>query len=181
MMLNRNDAVRVEAGYLNGPAILIFRCVSSECSNECRSEDRPRCLRLHSGKCRNCAQKKLPFHGSYKSMLDSVTRTNTKRGRSVPVDLTYEQFLTFTKIQTCHYCGTTLQWNAHTSMGRYKTNLDRKDSNKGYSIDNVVACCKYCNYAKNSYFSYEEFKQIVKYLKKSRKTDQIWDDRNIKE
>ena len=39
--------------------------------------------------------------------------------------------------------------------------IDRIDSNKGYSFDNVVACCKYCNGAKNT-MTQEEFKEWIK-------------------
>ena len=34
--------------------------------------------------------------------------------------------------------------------------LDRVDNEKGYTIDNVVPCCKHCNYAKRNR-SVEEF------------------------
>ena len=39
--------------------------------------------------------------------------------------------------------------------------LDRVDNNKGYTIDNVVPCCKRCNYAKNNQTP-REFKEWVK-------------------
>jgi hypothetical protein len=54
----------------------------------------------------------------------------------------------------CHYCG-----NPHSNGctmkdkndGVYKYNgIDRVDSSRGYSIDNVVPCCKWCNYSKMS-------------------------------
>ena len=69
--------------------------------------------------------------------------------------------LDFTKINNCHYCGDDILWVKHTGTGQHRYNLDRKDSNKGYSKDNCVVCCKKCNYMKGSEFSYEEFKEIV--------------------
>lgn len=50
--------------------------------------------------------------------------------------------------QSCHYCGFAL---TPTGIG-----LDRKDSERGYEIDNVVPCCRECNVAKNTWFTYEE-------------------------
>jgi hypothetical protein len=53
----------------------------------------------------------------------------------------------------CNYCGGKLN---ETGCG-----LDRKDSSKGYLIDNVVPCCERCNYAKNA-MTMEEFRIHVK-------------------
>ena len=39
--------------------------------------------------------------------------------------------------------------------------LDRIDSSKGYSSENTVPCCKYCNTAKNT-MSVNEFMEWVK-------------------
>lgn len=40
----------------------------------------------------------------------------------------------------CHYCGCEIE----------ATGLDRKDSNRGYTPDNVVPCCFDCNTKKNT-------------------------------
>jgi hypothetical protein len=42
--------------------------------------------------------------------------------------------------------------------------LDRVDSNKRHDIDNVVPCCKYCNFSKNIY-SYDEFMNWTRRIK----------------
>ena len=58
----------------------------------------------------------------------------------------------------CAYCG---------KIQEQFNGLDRIDSSKGYTIDNVVSCCKYCNFAKND-LTVDEFKEhiseIYKYL-----------------
>ncbi len=59
--------------------------------------------------------------------------------------LTRDQFLTFWQ-QPCYYCGTGIE-----TVG-----LDRIHNNKGYTIDNVVSCCKTCNFMKRS-MSQKEF------------------------
>ena len=55
----------------------------------------------------------------------------------------------------CEYCKKT------PVKGRL--GLDRKDSNGGYSMDNIVLCCRLCNTLKNKFWSYEDFKSIAKY------------------
>ena len=59
----------------------------------------------------------------------------------------------------CAYCG---------QIEEKFNGLDRVDSNGEYTIDNVVPCCRYCNYAKNN-MSIEEFKnhitKIYKYMR----------------
>jgi len=54
----------------------------------------------------------------------------------------------------CHYCGIEPQeidaiYNGNTIDGTCKANtIDRVDSSKGYTFDNVVASCNTCNKAK---------------------------------
>jgi hypothetical protein len=53
--------------------------------------------------------------------------------------------------EPCHYCGVDIE----------VTGLDRKDSNKGYTPDNVVPCCYDCN-RKKSTKPYEQFLEEIK-------------------
>lgn len=76
-----------------------------------------------------------------------------------PVELTYEEFLEFTKQHRCHYCGCEIVFDTRI-VKQDRCNLDRKDSYKGYSKDNCVVCCKRCNIAKNNHFTYEEWVKI---------------------
>lgn len=69
--------------------------------------------------------------------------------------LTYEDFLTFTEQQRCHYCLADLTWTEYNGTGRY--NLDRKDTTQGYIVENVVPCCQRCNKGKCDSFSYQEW------------------------
>jgi hypothetical protein len=61
---------------------------------------------------------------------------------------------TFTNLiqQPCHYCSGELH--------ETRSALDRKDNSQGYTIDNVVPCCKICNSIKSDKFTYEEFLQF---------------------
>lgn len=73
---------------------------------------------------------------------------NSAKQRQISVrlmDYEYENLLNL----GCHYCGKNLE-----NENGYC--LDRIDSSKGYTLHNVVGCCKECNMAKGS-MSFEQF------------------------
>lgn len=111
---------------------------------------------LRSGKTKSCGciprWNKLPegeasFNNLYKVYLLSAAK------RNLEFALTKEQVRKLTK-ENCHYCGSKplgLHKATHRINGNYIYNgIDRIDNNKGYTIDNVVACCQDCNYAKGT-------------------------------
>lgn len=57
-------------------------------------------------------------------------------------------------IQACNYCGLKPQF-PHTRNG-----IDRIDSSKGYTENNCVSCCKFCNYAKGDHLL-DDFKTWI--------------------
>ncbi len=79
------------------------------------------------------------------------------RKRNIDFNLSIEEF---TKLisQDCFYCAippnTTRKIDKNNSY--LYNGIDRVDNNKGYTIENCVACCKMCNFAKNNY-TLEEF------------------------
>ena len=78
-------------------------------------------------------------------------------------DLTEEQFKNITQ-KNCHYCGAKPNNISKTkcNTGDYIYNgIDRIDNNEGYTIDNVVPCCKTCNQAKSNK-TLQEFKDWIK-------------------
>lgn len=79
--------------------------------------------------------------------------------------LTFEQYCELRQ-GNCHYCNGDLP---ETSRG-----LDRKDSSIGYTINNCVPCCGYCNEIKGQNISELEMIEIIKLLKRLRKTDILW-------
>lgn len=85
--------------------------------------------------------------------------------------LTYDEFVEFTSITECHYCGEHITWAKHNvgwNGSRY--NLDRKDNSVGYVKENLVVCCKRCNRAKSDSFTYKEWLAIgktIRYFKES--------------
>ena len=82
--------------------------------------------------------------------------------------------------KNCHYCGIKEGdfipiWGKFYK-GRGKIlELERKDNEKGYSEENCVLACAICNNAKSNKFTYEEFKEVGKAIKK------IWLSRRARE
>lgn len=132
--------------------IYIFNC--TQCNSELRVQGS--FIPKHSGLCVKCAQFGLPFISCYNVLLKS------SKNRNISLLISYNEFLTFTKINCCHYCNAKILWIKHTrhnnipnKEGRsYK--LDRKDSNGPYSLNNCVVCCFRCNASKSNRYSYEE-------------------------
>lgn len=90
------------------------------------------------------------------------------RTRSREWALTDEQFFELT-LRHCHYCGCqpSAIYSEKELNGSYMYNgVDRKDDSQGYVSENVVTCCKTCNWAKG-HKSYTEFmdylRQLIRY------------------
>lgn len=85
-------------------------------------------------------------------------------------DLNFIEFKKLIK-GNCHYCGTEpSQIRRRPNMKEYKiqiiwNGIDRIDSSKGYTIENCVTCCKYCNAAKLD-LSVDEFKNHIRKVAK---------------
>lgn len=73
--------------------------------------------------------------------------------RGIDFALTYEEYETIWN-KPCFY------------SDDEATGLDRIDSDKGYTIDNVVPCCAFCNYAKGTHTQAEFMEQISKIYRK---------------
>jgi len=101
--------------------------------------------------------RKRPFEGVYNVLIGRA------KTRNIFVSLTYEEFLEFTTIDTCCYCGKEIVWNPHQfykGSQKQRYNLDRKDCSGGYTKDNCVVCCSDCNFTKGNRFSYDEMLKL---------------------
>lgn len=125
------------------------------CKCKCRNETIVRGASLRRGDTRSCGcwVKDMPRGlskgvASFNALFGNI-KSNAKR-RGHKWYLTKEQFRHLTK-QPCHYCGVRpLQTFGYQYNGVYLYNgLDRVDNTQGYTIDNVVPCCKTGNHAKN--------------------------------
>lgn len=87
--------------------------------------------------------------------------------------ITFEDFLRLSQ-ENCYYCGATPSNSYNAALDDNKSSqyardngvfiyngLDRLDNSKPHIIDNVVACCKYCNFAKRER-SVEEFASWIR-------------------
>ena len=100
-----------------------------------------------------------PYESAFNTFL-----TNAKR-RELETNITFEDFLKFTEIKECVYCGASVEWPDYNVRKHQGHNLDRKDSTKGYLLNNVVVCCWPCNNMKSNHFTFSQFVEIGKLLR----------------
>lgn len=79
--------------------------------------------------------------------------------------MTFAQYSIFFLENPCAYCAGPLNPTGSA--------LDRKDNNKGYTVENVVSCCHRCNSAKGAWFTHEEFKVMIQAVIKFRKQKDV--------
>jgi hypothetical protein len=110
----------------------------------------------HTTSC-GCRYRKRPYESLYNRLKHECDRRNNKLAI---LEISYDDFLQFTKIEKCHYCGNSITWREF-GCGWHKrssnTNLDRKDNSQGYTKENCVVCCRRCNAGKSSLFTYSEW------------------------
>jgi hypothetical protein len=88
----------------------------------------------------------------------------TAKRREHEWTLTSEEYRTIIS-KPCYYCEFQLGTPSKVSPG-----LDRLDSKRGYTRDNVVACCWTCNCIKNDFLTVEETKFAVQAILRYRAT-----------
>lgn len=95
--------------------------------------------------------KKLPGNrGVINQIILQYKRHARDRGFSWELD--YEDVAKTIK-RPCYYCGSidsNHKVTKNCKEGFDHNGIDRVDSSRGYTIDNVVPCCKICNRAKNN-------------------------------
>ena len=88
-------------------------------------------------------------------------------------NLKFEDFFELSKLP-CFYCASP-PYQEHKKYGARKTKysdgyifiyngLDRINNNKGYDLDNVVPCCKKCNWMRHAQTTDEFFERIAKII-----------------
>jgi hypothetical protein len=146
---------------------VILKCSTKNCDGTISTNFTNRSIPKHS-RCRKCgdeAKKKRPFERSYNRAKKRKERVK-KNGLSIKWLLTYEEFVFLCQIPTCHYCNKPLNRAEYKSeKGATSLLIDRKDSNKDYTLDNCVPCCPDCNFTKNERISYDEMVLIMKHRK----------------
>lgn len=144
------------------------------CLCECGNEKVVVGDNLSSGKSNSCGCLKTEFlarkgnqYGLYedrevallKVQYSHLKRRNKLKGFSDVISL--DEFCTISK-SPCKYCGLEYSKEIEDRVNESKkqkrlsdhvlkcNGVDRVDSSKGYTVENSVACCKYCNTAKNT-------------------------------
>jgi hypothetical protein len=88
--------------------------------------------------------------------------------RKILFDINKEDFVEWYNNQTkkCIYCDRIEIEAIKDRNGNYKRlSIDRKDNNKGYTLDNIVLCCHRCNTIKSKTFTYEQMIRVGNILK----------------
>jgi 5-methylcytosine-specific restriction endonuclease McrA len=70
----------------------------------------------------------------------------------------------------CHYYSIREEdfiriWGRFYKVRGKRLELERKDNEKGYTLENCVLSCSICNNAKSDKFTYEEFKKVGEAIK----------------
>lgn len=125
------------------------------------------CLKYKKTKSCGCYQKEMFLKSSIKHTNDIALnglvydyKTGAKK-RNLIFELSHNEFKNLSNLE-CYYCGSmplcVKKVNRHSIT---YNGIDRVDNKKGYTIDNVVTCCKICNVAKHD-ISYIDFINWVK-------------------
>ena len=128
--------------------------------------------------CKKCISAK---HLEYRiNNPDKVREHERKRSKDIPrrfAHAKYEATVKRSKIwsisldefadlmkKSCHYC----QDKLHDKLSDSGCGLDRIDNSKGYELDNVLPCCKICNYIRTDILSVSEAEKLISLLLKLR-------------
>lgn len=106
--------------------------------------------RSTSGKTWKCKNTLPPGQITRNATLKNYQRNAKKRG--FVWEISSELFNELTR-NNCFYCGSPPMNKRHTTGDPAPfiyNGIDRKDSGRGYTPDNVVSCCKICNRAKSN-------------------------------
>jgi hypothetical protein len=92
---------------------------------------------------------------------------NKSKRRNIEFNITKEDFIRWYNNQEkkCCYCNRTEKEVINDANQKsYRLTYDRKDNNKGYTIDNIILACYRCNMIKSAEFTFEQMLKIGKFL-----------------
>jgi hypothetical protein len=101
-----------------------------------------------------------------------MTLKNNAKNKKMKFSLIKKDFINWynNQKQECHYCMRSLkeikQDIIENKKYKGRLSIDRKDNNKGYTLNNIVLACRRCNYIKGDYITEEKMKKIGKFLYK---------------
>lgn len=154
------------------------------CSCDCGNEKIVVSDNLSSGKSNSCGCLKAEVlarkgnqYGLYDNREVALLRVQyshmlrRNKGKGFDEAMSFEQFAELSK-SPCKYCGVEHSKEIEDRLSETKSKkrlsdyvlkcngIDRVDSLKGYTAENSVACCKFCNTAKNTMPESEFYKWV---------------------
>jgi hypothetical protein len=165
---------------LNGK--FVKSCLTSKSCPSCRKElplskfyKNKNRIPPFSSYCRKCHSKDSNERAWRKENVSRSCFYSIKHGakkRNIPVNILQNDFCEWydAQKQKCEYCGITKEdivkigWgNEFRGAGKYvRMSTDRKDSSKGYSLENIVLCCMVCNIVKGMFLTHKEMMVVGK-------------------
>lgn len=146
--------------------------ICSKCHQSKPESEFPKEKRGRGGLRANCKACQNKYHRDYFFNQKARGRFNKLRVRAadkgIPFGLNYKEFEGWLERQLsiCHYCGVKLTCPLNRHKQFTDRTFDRKDNNKGYTIDNLVLACARCNLIKSKWFTEEQMLEIAqKYFK----------------
>lgn len=167
-----NDLCQRKFGLLTPLQIVAHKPVVWECKCKCGNVCQAVAADLTSGHKKSCGCFRRKTCGDrvrkrpYEWLYNILKSKGVQKGKWL--DLSFEEFLEFTKITTCHYCWETVVWRPHDKKSGSAYNLDCKDNILGYTKLNLVVCCGRCNAGKSDKFTYNEWVEIGKCIRAMR-------------
>lgn len=140
---------------------MIQNTINEKVCNKCFEKKALDCFADNRKTCRKCRQKYLTKHRKqhghkYKDGSRFKQHKRECIRRNLENNLTKEQFAEISK-KDCAYCGEKYK----NTVG---SRLDRINSKKGYTLENVVSCCYRCNTIKMALSQEELYQHIIKML-----------------
>jgi hypothetical protein len=149
-----------------------------KCKCDCGTEHITAGYALRRGTVKSCGciDKGRPRHPDrietiLRAQYSSKIRKSVKR-RGIPNNLSFDDWKEIV-LRACYYCGIPYSLtflDDHHHVGTilsdtivYCNGVDRIDSERGYSKENCVSCCTFCNFAKNN-LSQQDFYKSIKRL-----------------
>jgi hypothetical protein len=158
----RLTVIKWEGRNYRGQSLWLVKCV-------CGTEVRVFTQTLTRGLVRSCGCYRKEWARRGNSVGDSLKRRaiktyiNNARSRNLEWCLTEEQAVALIS-GNCTYCGVRpvmKSWHPKVPEIVMFSGIDRIDSSRGYTMDNVVSCCRRCNNSKAS-LTIDEWKVWLK-------------------
>ena len=159
---NRLTAISFDHTGKHHRRYFLFRC-------DCGNEKILQAANVSSGNTKSCGclsmeTKKSKLLPENRGVINQIILGYKRHaaGRGYSFDLTYDD-VTEIISKNCYYCGVSpsnIKITKNCKDGFKYNGIDRIDSGKNYTKDNVVSCCRLCNLAKRD-LSISEFRDWV--------------------